>query len=419
MGDAIRECMKINPETLRQDFPILSQRVRDGKPLVYLDNAATTQKPQVVIDALDAYYREINANVHRAIHRLAELATEAYEEARRKIAAFIGASEEREIIYTRGTTEAINLVAHAWGNRHLRQGDEIILTEMEHHSNLVPWQLLAARTGAVLKFIPVTESGELDLDAFRALLTPRTKLLAVTHMSNVLGTINPVRDMIEAAHAAGALVLVDGAQSVPHMPVDVRALDCDFLAFSGHKMCGPTGIGVLYGKAVLLEQMDPFLGGGEMISKVTLEQSTWAELPHKFEAGTPDISGAIGLGVAVDYLTSIGLDAIHAYEEDLSAYTVSALAQVPGLTVHGRAAQRGGAVSFALDGVHPHDVAHFVDRDGIAIRAGHMCAQPLMRKRGVTALSRASVYFYNTRAEIDALVRSLRGVQEFFARANR
>ncbi|HMP74825.1 MAG TPA: cysteine desulfurase [Kiritimatiellia bacterium] len=411
--------MKINPETLRQDFPILSQRVRDGKPLVYLDNAATTQKPQVVIDALDAYYREINANVHRAIHRLAELATEAYEEARRKIAAFIGASEEREIIYTRGTTEAINLVAHAWGNRHLRQGDEIILTEMEHHSNLVPWQLLAARTGAVLKFIPVTESGELDLDAFRALLTPRTKLLAVTHMSNVLGTINPVRDMIEAAHAAGALVLVDGAQSVPHMPVDVRALDCDFLAFSGHKMCGPTGIGVLYGKAVLLEQMDPFLGGGEMISKVTLEQSTWAELPHKFEAGTPDISGAIGLGVAVDYLTSIGLDAIHAYEEDLSAYTVSALAQVPGLTVHGRAAQRGGAVSFALDGVHPHDVAHFVDRDGIAIRAGHMCAQPLMRKRGVTALSRASVYFYNTRAEIDALVRSLRGVQEFFARANR
>ena len=415
----MRERMNINPEQVRQDFPILAQRVRDGKPLVYLDNAATTQKPQVVIDALDAYYREINANVHRAIHRLAELATEAYEEARRKIAAFIGAADEREIIYTRGTTEAINLVAHAWGNRHLKAGDEILLSEMEHHSNLVPWQLLAQQTGAVLRFIPVTDAGELDLDAFRALLTPRTKLLAVTQMSNVLGTINPVRELIEAAHAAGALVLVDGAQSVPHMPVDVRALDCDFLAFSGHKMCGPTGIGVLYGKAALLEQMDPFLGGGEMISKVTLEHSTWAELPHKFEAGTPDISGAIGLGVAVDYLSRVGLSAIHAYESELSAYAVSALEQVPGLTVHGRAARRGGAVSFALDGVHPHDVAHFVDRDGIAIRAGHMCAQPLMRKRGVTALSRASVYFYNTRAEIDALARSLRGVQEFFARANR
>lgn len=416
---AIASSPALDPLARRADFPILAQRVRDGKPLVYLDNAATTQKPQVVIDALDAYYREINANVHRAIHRLAELATEAYEEARLKIAAFIHAPTERSIVYTRGTTESINLVAHAWGNRHLRAGDELILSEMEHHSNLVPWQLLASRTGASLKFIPVTDAGELDMAAFHRLLNPRVKLVAVAQMSNVLGTINPAREIIAAAHAVGSLVLLDGAQSVPHMPVDVQELGCDFLAFSGHKMCGPTGIGVLYAREALLEEMDPFLGGGEMINKVTLDHSTWADLPHKFEAGTPDISGAIGLGVAVDYLQSVGMSAIHSYEQQLTAYAVNCLASVPGLKIHGRAAQRGGAVSFALEGVHPHDVAHFVDRDGIAIRAGHMCAQPLMRSRGVNALSRASLYFYNTRDEIDALVKSLCGVQEFFSRANR
>lgn len=409
----------LDPERVRSDFPILAQRVRDGKPLVYLDNAATTQKPKVVIDAVAAYYREINANVHRAIHRLAELATEAYENARRQIAAFIQAPSERSIIFTRGTTEAINLVAHAWGLRALRPGDEILLSGMEHHSNLVPWQLLAARTGAGLKFIPVTEAGELDLDAFHRLLTPRVKMLSVTHMSNVLGTINPVRELVAAAQAIGARTLIDGAQSVPHLPVSVASLGCDFLAFSGHKMCGPTGIGVLYGREDLLEQMDPFLGGGEMISKVTLERSTWAELPHKFEAGTPDIAGAIGLGVAVEYLTRLGMDAIQAHEHELTRYAMEQLQVVPGLTVHGHARQRGGAISFSMQGIHPHDVAHFVDRDGIAIRAGHMCAQPLMRQRGVAALSRASLYFYNTRAEVDALVRSLLTVQEFFARANR
>jgi cysteine desulfurase/selenocysteine lyase len=407
----------LNPEHLRKDFPILAQRVRDGKPLVYLDNAATTQKPQVVIDALDAYYREINANVHRAIHRLAELATEAYEEGRRKIVRFIGAQDERTLIFTRGTTESINLVAHAWGNRHLKTGDAVILSEMEHHSNLVPWQLLAARTGAEFRFIPVTERGTLDLDAYHGMLDARVKLVAVTHMSNVLGTVNPVREIIDAAHRAGARVLLDGAQSVPHMPVDVQALGCDFLAFSGHKMCGPTGIGALYAREDRLAEMDPFLGGGEMISKVTLERSTWADLPHKFEAGTPDISGAIGLGVAVEYLSAIGMESIHRYEQELTRYAVETLSRVPGLTVHGLAPERGGAISFAMDGIHPHDVAHFVDRDGIAIRAGHMCAQPLMRKRGVTALSRASLYFYNTRAEVDALAASLARVQEFFARA--
>lgn len=412
-----RDMKAFNPAALRADFPILSQRVRDGRPLVYLDNAATTQKPNAVIEAVDGYYREINANVHRAIHRLAELATEAYEDARRKIASFIRAPDERGVIYTRGTTEAINLVAHAWGDRHVRAGDEILLSEMEHHSNLVPWQMLALRTGAVLRFIPVTDAGELDCTQLPTLLSPRVKLVAVTQMSNVLGTINPVGEIVRAAHAVGARVLMDAAQSVPHLPVDFTGVGCDFMAFSGHKMCGPTGIGVLVAKPELLDGMDPFLGGGEMINRVTLEQSTWAEPPHKFEAGTPNISGAIGLGAAVDYLTSVGMDAIHRYETQLTRYAIDALGAVPGLSIHGRAVERGGAISFSLEGVHPHDVAHFVDRDGIAIRAGHMCAQPLMKKRGVNALSRASLYFYNTREEIDALVKSLQSVQEFFARA--
>lgn len=410
---------RLNPEALRADFPILHQRARDGKPLIYLDNAATTQKPQVVIDTVTTYYREMNANVHRAIHRLAELATGAYEEARLKIAAFINAPSERTIIYTRGTTESINLVAYTWGYQHLRAGDEVLVSEMEHHSNIVPWQLLAARTGVALKYIPVDEAGELDMEAFRRLLTPNVKLVSITHMSNVLGTINPVRDIIAAAHDVGALVLLDAAQSVPHMPVDVQELNCDFLAVSGHKMCAPTGIGFLYARESLLESMDPFHGGGEMINKVGRDHSTWAELPYKFEAGTPNISGAIGFSAAIDYLRGIGMEAIHACERELTTYALQQFVTVPGLKIHGLARERGGSISFSLEHAHPHDIAHFVDRDGIAIRAGHMCAQPLMKSRGVNALSRASLYFYNTPAEIDALVTSLRGVQEFFSRANR
>ena len=421
MAESISKCefpAGWDVEAIRRDFPILAQRVRGGRPLIYLDSAATAQKPRCVIDATCRYYEEINANVHRAIHRLAELATDSYEEARRKIAAFIGAPAETQIIYTRGTTEGINLVAHGWGRKFLRAGDEIITTEMEHHSNLVPWQLLAAATGARLKFIPVREDGTLDLAAYHQLLGPRVKLVALAHMSNVLGTVNPVREMIADAHRAGALALLDGAQSVPHFPVNVQELDCDFLAFSGHKMCGPTGIGALYGKAALLESMDPFQGGGEMISKVTLDHSTWADLPHKFEAGTPDIAGAIGLGAAIEYLSALGLDRVHAADQALTDYAVRALSQVQGLRIHGRAPGRGGAISFELEGVHPHDVAHFVDQDGIAIRAGHMCAQPLMRKRGVPALSRASLYLYNRPDEVDALAASLARVREYFTRGN-
>ena len=409
----------LDPVALRADFPILQQRVRDGKPLVYLDNAATTQKPTVVIDGLSAYYREINSNVHRGIHRLAELATEAYEESRLKLARFIGAPSERGIIFTRGTTEGINLVAHGWGDKFVNQGDEIVVSHMEHHSNLIPWQMLAQRRGATLKFIPVDEAGVLDLAALPSLLNERTRLVAVTHMSNVLGTVNPVREIVAAAHAVGAKALVDGAQSVPHLPVNVQELDCDFLAFSGHKMCGPTGIGVLYGREEVLASMDPFMGGGEMISKVFDDHATWADLPNKFEAGTPDISGAIGLGLAVDYLSGIGMDAIHAYEGQLTCYALGRLNEVPGLKVHGQASQRGGALSFEMAGVHPHDVAHFADKDGIAIRAGHMCAQPLMRRRGVGALSRASLYFYNTREEIDVLVTNLIRTKEYFDRGAR
>lgn len=406
-----------DPVAIRGDFPILAREVYPGRPLVYLDNAATSQKPTAVIESIAAYYRESNANVHRAIHRLAELATDAYEAARRAVARFVNAPDERGVIFTRGTTEAINLVVHAWGNRHIRSGDVILLTEMEHHSNLVPWQMLAARSGATLSHVPVTESGELDLVALDRLLTPRVKLFAFTHMSNVLGTVNPARELIARAHAVGAKVLLDGAQSVPHMPVDAQTLNCDFLAFSGHKMCGPTGIGALVAKPERIEEMDPFLGGGEMISKVMLDQSTWAEAPNKFEAGTPNIAGAIGLGAAVTYVQKIGMSAIHAFVSGLTAYAMERLGAVPGLRIHGTARERGGAISFAMDVAHPHDIAHFVDRDGIAIRAGHMCAQPLMRKRGVPALSRASLYFYNTRAEVDALVASLQRVREFFSRA--
>ena len=403
---------------IRRDFPILEQTVRDGKPLVYLDSAATTQKPQMVIDALSTYYETHNANVHRGIHHLAELATERFEEARRKIASFIGATNENTIVFTRGTTEGINLIAYAWGRKFVKAGDEIIATEMEHHSNLVPWQMLCYATGATLKIIPVLDDGTLDLGVFHRLLSPKTKLVAVTQQSNVLGTVNPVAEIGKAAHGVGAKFLVDGAQSVPHMPANVRDLDCDFLAFSGHKMCGPTGIGALYIREEIAEAMDPFMGGGEMISKVMLDRSTWAEIPHKFEAGTPDISGAIVFGTAVDYLNGIGLEAAYNYETELTKYAIAKLETVPTLKVFGKAPQRGGAISFTIDGAHPHDISHFVDKDGIAIRAGHMCAQPLMRRFGVNAMSRASLYFYNTRAEIDALAASLEKIRRFFNRGN-
>jgi len=406
-----------DPAVFRAQFPILDRPVRANQKLVYLDNAATTQKPVQVLDMVSDYYLTMNANVHRGIHRLAELATEHYEGARGKVALFLNAPTERSIVFTRGTTEAINLVAHSWGRANLASGDVILLTEMEHHSNLVPWQMLAEATGVTLAFIPVTPEGELDMALLPDLLDERVKLVSVTHMSNVLGTINPVERIIEEAHKVGALVMLDGAQTAPYMPVDVTALDCDFFAFSGHKVMGPTGIGVLYARESLLEKMPPFLGGGEMISKVTLEKSTWAEIPQKFEAGTPNISGAIGLGAAIDVMNGLDREGARRHDDALVRYAMESLDGIKGLRVFGRAAQRGGAISFSLAGVHPHDVAHFVDQDGVAVRAGHMCAQPLIRKLGETALTRASLYFYNTREDIDALVAALRRVKGFFDRA--
>jgi len=401
---------------VRQDFPILKRQV-NGKPLIYLDNAATTQKPETVIRALETYYRSYNANVHRGIHHLSEAATLAYEEARHKVARFINAAHPEEIVFTRNATESINLVAYSWSRRHLRPGDEIILTEMEHHSNLVPWQLVRERYGVQLKFIPLDDRGRLRLDLLEEeLITPRTRLIALTHMSNVLGTINPVAEVVQVAQRHGIRVLVDGAQSVPHFPVDVQALGCDFLAFSGHKMLGPTGIGVLYGRRQLLAELDPFLGGGDMISTVTWEAATWNELPYKFEAGTPSIAPAIGLGYAVDYLSELGTDNVWRHEQALTRYALEALQEIPGLTVYGpEAHQRGGVIAFNLAGVHPHDLASLLDEDGIAIRAGHHCAQPLMRRLQVTATARISLYVYNLRGEIEALVRSLHRARQVLA----
>ena len=400
---------------VRGDFPLLARTVH-GKPLVYLDSAATSQKPRVVLEALQRYYEEYNANVHRGLYRIAERATLAYEEARAKVAAFIGAPPE-ELIFTRGTTEAINLVAYSYGDAFVRPGDEILVTEMEHHSNLVPWQLLAQRRGARLRFVRVRpEDGTLDLDSLDRCLTERTRVVAVTHQSNVVGTINPVRDIAERAHAVGAVVLVDGAQSVPHMPVRVQDLGCDFLAFSGHKMCGPTGIGALWGRRELLEAMPPFHGGGEMIERVELETSTYKDPPHRFEAGTPNIADAIALGVAVDYLQAVGMDAVRAHEKALVRYALAQLAEVKGLRLYGPRDPelRGGAVAFSLEGVHPHDVAQVLDGEGVCVRAGHHCAQPLHRALGVAATARASVYLYNTPEDIDALVRGLERVRAFF-----
>jgi cysteine desulfurase/selenocysteine lyase len=407
----------IDVKAIRADFPILQKIFWSGdiaKPLIYLDNSATSQKPQQVIQAIAKYYEEINANVHRGIHKLGEAATAAYEDGRKKVASYINVVSEKEIIFTRGTTESINLVAFAWGRKFLKPGDEILVSEMEHHSNLIPWQILAKEKGIHLTFIPFLPDGTLDFSKFDQLLNQKTKLVALTHMSNVFGTINPVRGIIQKAHEKNIPVLLDAAQSVPHLPIDVQDIDVDFLAFSGHKMCAPTGIGVLYGKANLLEEMDPFQGGGEMISSVWLDHSTYAGIPHKFEAGTPHIAGAIALGVAVDYLQKIGMPSITRYEQKLTTYALSEMKKIKGMRIFGDAPERGGVISFYFGNIHPHDLAQFLDNEGIAIRAGHHCAQPVMRKLNVPATARASLYFYNTYQEIDFFVEALKKAREFF-----
>lgn len=406
-------------ETIRADFPILHQEHSPGKPLVFLDNAASSQRPDSVIDAISDYYRRYHANVHRGIHKLSEEATAAYEGARRKAQHFINADNKREVIFTRGTTESINLVAQSWGRANLQSGDVVLSTQMEHHSNIVPWQMLAAEKQFKLLYIPVTHDGYLDMDAYARLLEENpVKLVAVVHVSNVLGTINPIPQIVQQAHDAGALVLVDGAQSVPHMPVDVQALDADFLAFSGHKMMGPTGIGVLYGKRKLLEVMPPWMGGGDMISEVTLEGSKWNDLPHKFEAGTPSIAQAIGLGYAVDYLNQVGMGNIYKHEQLITAYALERLAEIPGVTVYGPqdTESRGGVAAFTCDDIHPHDIAQALDTEGVAIRAGHHCAMPLHRCLSLHATARASFYLYNTPGEIEMLVNALYKVKQVFSR---
>jgi cysteine desulfurase/selenocysteine lyase len=406
---------KLNVARIRDDFPILKQEVHPGVPLVYFDSAATSQKPIQVIDAMDSYYRMTNANIHRGIHALAEAATQAYEESRQRIAEFIGAEKSTEVVFTRNTTESINLVAYSWGRANLSQGDVVILTEMEHHSNLVPWQILAEEKGIRLEFIPVSENGLLELAEYEKLLGLNPKLVAFTHMSNVLGTINPAKEIIAKAHQVGALALVDGAQAVPHLPVDVQDVNADFYAFSGHKMCGPTGVGVLYGKEEILEAMPPFMGGGDMIKRVKLRSYVPNSLPHKFEAGTPSIAEAIGLGAAVDYLNEIGMENIAEYEHELIEYALERLEEVPGVRVYGPTADyKGGVAAFSFEGVHPHDVSQIVDQEGIAVRAGHHCAMPLHDKFGLVATSRASFYLYNTTEEIDHLIYALYKVKEVF-----
>ena len=398
-------------EKIRKDFPILSRAVH-GKPLVYLDNGATSQKPRAVLEALRIYYEEYNSNVHRAVHELSARATREYESAREKIARFINAAESREVVFTRGTTESINLVAHSWGRANLRPGDEILITHMEHHSNIVPWQMLCQSTGAVLKVAPVTDVGELDMDAFEKLLGARTRLVSVTHVSNVLGTVNPVKKIAALAHARGAVVIIDGAQAVPHAKVDVRDLDADFYAFSGHKVFGPTGVGVLYGKAALLEAMPPWQGGGDMIEKVSFSGTTYNTIPHKFEAGTPNIAGVIGLGAAVDYVSHVGMDRIRDHEKELLARATEKLSAIPGLRIIGTAREKAAVISFTLEGAHPHDIGALLDQQGVAIRTGHHCAMPLMERFGVTATARASFAFYNTVEEVDVLAKSLLKARE-------
>lgn len=405
----------LNVNEIRKEFPIFERETKPGTPLVYLDSTATSQKPLAVIEAMDSYYRRSNANIHRGVHTLAEEATSMYEQARVKIARFINAPSAHQIIYTRNTTESINLVAYSWARANLKAGDLVVLTEMEHHSNLVPWHILQAERGIELEFIPVTEDGLLDLEAYKTLLARGPKLVSFTHMSNVLGTINPAAEIIRLAHEAGAVTLVDAAQSVPHLSVDVQALDADFLAFSAHKMCGPTGIGILYGKMDLLEAMPPFLGGGDMIKEVKLRSYRPNTLPYKFEAGTPAIAEAVGFGAAVDYLSSLGMDAIAAHEHEMTEYALERLEEVPGVKLFGPSAdQKGGVAAFTLEGVHPHDVAQILDKDGIAVRAGHHCAQPLHEKFGIPATSRASFYLYNTKEEVDLLINGIYKVKELF-----
>ena len=398
---------------IREDFPILKQQVH-GKPLVYFDNAATSQKPQVVIDTLNRYYATENANIHRGIHFLSELATAEYEETRGKVKRFLNASESREIVFVRGTTEGINLVAQSYGRRFFKEGDEVVISAMEHHSNIVPWQMLCEQVGARLRVIPMNHDGELLLDEYERLLGARTKLVSVAHVSNALGTINPIGRIIESAHRRNIPVLVDGAQAAPHMKVDVQELDCDFYAFSGHKLFGPTGIGVLYGKARHLEAMPPYQGGGDMISLVTFEKTHYNIIPYKFEAGTPHIAGVIGLGAAIDYVSGIGLGAVAAYEGEVLAYATAQLSTIQGLRIIGRAKEKASVLSFVLEGVHPHDIGTVLDREGVAIRAGHHCAMPVMQRFGVPATARASFAFYNTVEEVDVLVRAVRKVLKVF-----
>jgi cysteine desulfurase/selenocysteine lyase len=413
MSEAARAVTAFDVEAVRREFPILRETVH-GKPLVYLDSAASAQKPQAVIDAEREVYEHLYANIHRGVHRLSMLATDAYETARAKVQRFLGAAESREIVLLRGTTEAINLVAQAYGRKHVGAGDEVLITGLEHHSNIVPWQLLCEEKGAKLRVAPIDDAGEVDMAAFERLLSPRTRIVSVAHVSNALGTINPVRRMTELGHAAGAIVVVDGAQAAPHLAVDVRAIGCDFYAFSGHKVYGPSGVGALYGRAALLEAMPPWQGGGEMIASVTFEKSTWNELPYKLEAGTPNIAGGIALGAAIDWVERVGRDAIAAHEDDLLRYGTSLLEAIPGLRIVGTAREKAGVLSFVLDGVHPHDVGTILDYEGIAVRTGHHCAQPVMDRYGIPATTRASLACFNTRGELDALARGLRKVQEMF-----
>jgi cysteine desulfurase / selenocysteine lyase len=410
---AVRSTSALDLERIRADFPILKLKV-NGKPLVYLDNAASSQMPQQVIDRLVRYQTAEHANIHRGVHYLSETATAAYEGARVKIQRFVNAKEAREIIFTRGTTDSLNLVMHGYGRAFIGAGDEIIISQLEHHSNIVPWQMLCEEKGAKLRVIPCNDAGELLLDEYRKLFNGHTRLVAVTHVSNALGTINPVKEMIAIAHQHGVPVLVDGAQAIPHMKVDVQDLDCDFYAFSAHKMCGPTGIGILYGKAAILEKMKPFEGGGDMILSVTFEKTTYNVIPHKFEAGTPPIAAGIGLGEAIDYLESVGMDRIAAHEHDLMAYATDAFSELKDVRMVGTARDKAGVLSFTLKGVHPHDVGTILNEDGVAIRTGHHCAQPVMQRFGIPATARASFYLYNTLPEVDALVAGIRKVQKIF-----
>ena len=399
---------------IREDFPILREQAH-GHPLIYFDSAATSQKPRAVLDALRHYYEHENANVHRGLHHLSTRATEAYERSRQSVASYIGAARADEIVFTRGTTESINLVAQAWGGKFIHEGDVILLTEMEHHSNLVPWQLLAERTGAQVRFVPVRDDGTLALDQLSSLLTPEVKLFAFTHISNSLGTINPVAKLCQKARAVGAITLVDAAQSAGHLPIDVQELGCDFLAFSGHKMCGPTGVGALYGGAEILNTMPPWHGGGEMIVSVTLEKSTFKKAPHRFEAGTPNIAGAIGLAAAIDYIEQIGRSEIFKHDSHLAAYAMERLAELPGIRVLGPPSERGALVGFVMEAAHPHDLTTFADQHGLALRGGHHCNQPLMRRFGLPGTTRASFYFYNTTAEIDRMIEILQAAARFFS----